>query len=67
MLSTGAVRGFSARGWLGQFVVVLPKVNLVGVRMRAQERKDYNEENGPETDGYQGFRDDLVGLFREPN
>ena len=64
MKSTGDVRGFSARGSLGQFLVVLPRVRTVGVRMRAQERKD-NKEFGPETDGYEGFRDDLVWLSHE--
>jgi hypothetical protein len=56
------VRGFSARGSLGQFVVVLPSVRTVGVRMRAQERTD-NKAFGPETDRYDGFRDDMVWVF----
>jgi CubicO group peptidase (beta-lactamase class C family) len=37
----GAQLGYSARGWMGQFLVVLPKKRLVAVRMRKLERADY--------------------------
>src|SRR5262249_9134515 len=40
-VADGPARGFSARGWLGQYLVVLPGARLVAVRMRAPEAADY--------------------------
>jgi CubicO group peptidase (beta-lactamase class C family) len=58
----GPVTGFSARGWLGQFLVVLPEPHLVAVRMRAAEDSDYQDE-GTEANGHRAFAGDLAKLF----
>lgn len=61
-VSDGPVRGFSARGWLGQYLVVLPAHGLVAVRMRAPESGDY-DEGGAERYGYPSFVKDVSRLF----
>jgi CubicO group peptidase (beta-lactamase class C family) len=63
MRESGAVRGFSARGWLGQLLVVLPKSRVVGLRMRKMERSD--EHDGAEADAYADFPEDIARLFGE--
>jgi CubicO group peptidase (beta-lactamase class C family) len=52
--------GFSARGWLGQFLVVLPKQHLVAVRMHAKEDGDASDES--DTNGYTSFMEDVAKL-----
>ena len=37
-----SVVGFSARGWLGQYLVVVPSKRIVAVRMRAETRADHS-------------------------
>jgi CubicO group peptidase (beta-lactamase class C family) len=59
-VADGAVKGFSARGWLGQTLVVYPKARLVGVRMRAPDDADY--QGGDEKDAYNSFADDVCRL-----
>ena len=49
----GSIEGFSARGWLGQFLVVDPKRRLVGVRMRDACGSDY--QSPTEVDGFSEF------------
>jgi CubicO group peptidase (beta-lactamase class C family) len=58
----GPIRGFSARGWLGQYLVVLPAPRVVAVRMRAWEPSD--EHGAEEKDGYPSFAHDVAKLFR---
>jgi CubicO group peptidase (beta-lactamase class C family) len=57
----GPIWGFSARGWLGQYLVVIPAAGLVAVRMRAPEKSDYSSE-GEEKDGYRTFANDVRAL-----
>jgi CubicO group peptidase (beta-lactamase class C family) len=52
--------GFSARGWLGQTLVVYPKARLVAVRMRAPADDDY--QGSDEKDAYPGFANDVCQL-----
>jgi hypothetical protein len=61
-VSAGPTRGFSARGSLGQYLVVLPKKHLVAVRMRAPGAGE-GSKHGPEKDRYPGFADDVARLF----
>jgi CubicO group peptidase (beta-lactamase class C family) len=61
-VKVGPVTGFSARGWLGQFLVVLPEQHVVAVRMRAAEGGDYQGDGGEEN-GYRGFASDVAKLF----
>ena len=58
----GPAHGFSARGWLGQYLVVIPGTRVVAVRMRASERGDYH--HGPEHDGYESFPSDVWQMAR---
>lgn len=46
----GEVDGYNANGYLGQFLVIVPKSNLVAVR-QVKQSKDYNFE----TDGFREF------------
>ena len=55
----GRQRGFAARGWLGQYLVVLPQKGLVGVRMRAIIPEDRRRD---ETDHFPDFGDYLDRL-----
>jgi len=52
-VSDGPAQGFSARGWLGQYLVVLPHLGVVAVRMRKPARSDYgaNGVENAERDG----------------
>jgi CubicO group peptidase (beta-lactamase class C family) len=59
--ASGPAWGFSARGWLGQFLVVIPEHHLVAVRMRAPRPNDYSED-GQERDGYRTFARDVRAL-----
>lgn len=60
----GPVWGYSARGWLGQYLVVYPAARLVAVRMRAPEKADYG--GGDEQDGYRRFAHDVHALVPAP-
>ncbi|MFT3765970.1 MAG: serine hydrolase [Minicystis sp.] len=64
-VSDGPVRGFSARGWLGQTLVVLPQTRVVAVRMRAPEKDDYEKDGGDKEDRntYPAFSSDVARLF----
>lgn len=55
--------GFSARGWLGQYLVVLPGRSIVGVRMRRPTDADY-ENSAQEVSAYPTFSRDLAMLVR---
>jgi CubicO group peptidase (beta-lactamase class C family) len=61
-VSDSPVRGFSARGWLGQFLIVVPSSHLVAVRMRKPDGADYDGEGG-ERNGYPTFAEDVAKLF----
>jgi CubicO group peptidase (beta-lactamase class C family) len=41
MQQRGKLKGFSARGWLGQHLLVVPKAKLVALRMRLVVKADY--------------------------
>lgn len=57
----GPVESFSARGWLGQRLVVVPSCQIVGVRMRAPTAQDYRDApNNNYT--HPAFEDDMVAL-----
>jgi CubicO group peptidase (beta-lactamase class C family) len=53
--------GYSARGWLGQYLVVLPNEHLVAVRMRPLDPST-DSEHGQERNGYPGFSRDVRAL-----
>ena len=59
-VASGPVRGFSARGSLGQFLVVVPEAKLVAVRMRKREGDD--GPDGDEKNGYPMFPRDVLAL-----
>lgn len=61
-ISSGPAEGFSARGWLGQTLVVIPSTRTVGVRMRAADPEDYRED--AERNAYDDFARDVTQLFR---
>ena len=61
-VAAGPTRGFAARGWLGQTLVVHPAARVVGVRMRAPDEGE--EERGGERDAYHAFAADLAKLYR---
>ncbi len=55
-----APTGFAARGYLGQYLVVLPKKNLVAVRMY---RGPQNEQQVPtEASGFRAFEREVAAL-----
>jgi CubicO group peptidase (beta-lactamase class C family) len=60
-VTDGAVTGYSARGWLGQSLVVFPKTRVVAVRMRNAIYSDY--DGGDQRHGYDDFRKDAARLF----
>jgi CubicO group peptidase (beta-lactamase class C family) len=55
--------GFSARGWLGQFLVIDPKARIVAVRMRMPRHDDYVGK-GRDRDGFHAFPDKVHALVR---
>ena len=61
VIGDGPIVGVSARGWLGQLLVVLPKAHLVAVRMREAVPSDYGEQG--EKNGYPAFSEDVAKLF----
>jgi CubicO group peptidase (beta-lactamase class C family) len=61
-VTDGPVRGFSARGWLGQYLVVLTGPRVVAVRMRAWEPSD--EQGGEERNAFPRFPYEVAKLFR---
>jgi CubicO group peptidase (beta-lactamase class C family) len=61
-VATGPSTGFSAHGWLGQYLVVLPKERVVAVRMRRAIYSDY-APGGGDKNGYDGFAKDVAALF----
>jgi CubicO group peptidase (beta-lactamase class C family) len=50
--NVGPARGYSARGYLGQYLVVDPDHGLIGVRMRAKRAGD---DEKPDADGFFDF------------
>jgi CubicO group peptidase (beta-lactamase class C family) len=60
-LSNGPVRGFSARGSFGQYLVVLPKARLVAVRMYVPDSRGQDGDRS-ERNSYPGFREDVARL-----
>jgi CubicO group peptidase (beta-lactamase class C family)/pimeloyl-ACP methyl ester carboxylesterase len=58
--------GFRAEGWLGQYIVVFPKLGLVGVRQRRDPKSgDYEKDN--EMNGFKDFADRVRRLTpKEP-
>jgi CubicO group peptidase (beta-lactamase class C family) len=64
-IADGPMHGFSARGWLGQFLVVLPESRVVAVRMRHGESSDYETQGGARVDenGYGAFPGDVARVF----
>lgn len=57
---TEDVWGYAARGWLGQYLVVVPSHQLAGVRMRHPAWRDYEEGSAPRV--YADFPGDLHAL-----
>jgi hypothetical protein len=53
--------GYSARGWLGQYLVVYRKERVVAVRMRRAIYSDY--DGGMQRNGYDAFAADAAALF----
>ena len=62
-VADGPARGFSARGWLGQYLVDLPGPRVVAVRMRKQDGSDQGGEEGSESHGFRTFPDVVAHLF----
>ena len=60
----GELLSYSARGWLGQFLVVVPSCNLVAVRMRAPVAADYEAPSGKSEAMYNDFPKDILDLAR---
>ncbi len=60
----GEPLGYSARGWLGQFLVVVPSCKLVAVRMRSPNPIDYRDPAGKSKFVYEDFRKDIIGMAR---
>jgi CubicO group peptidase (beta-lactamase class C family) len=61
-VADGPARGFSARGFRGQYLVVYPKSRVVAVRMRATEASDEDEGRG-ERHGYPAFAQDVAQIW----
>ncbi len=59
-LEIGALSGYNAAGWLGQFLVIAPDEQLVAVRMRRARDADY--DGGREVDGFPTFPTDAAAL-----
>lgn len=57
VVELGPVEGFSAQGFLGQFLVIDPARRLVGVRMRRSRPSDYPTEANPNPDYVDSFSD----------
>ena len=62
--ATGPTRGYAAEGYLGQFLVVLPKQRLVAVRQR--EGLPNESENERDARSFGDFEGDLLALFASP-
>lgn len=62
-VADGPSTGFSARGSLGQYLVVLPKSRLVAVRMRAFEASDAKRDDADDRDAYPEFAADVARLI----
>ena len=61
VIADGPVTGYSARGWLGKYLVVLPKAGIVAVRMRESEYSDYLADE--QRHGYDDFAKDAASLL----
>jgi CubicO group peptidase (beta-lactamase class C family) len=61
-LGIGAVEGYNAAGWLGQFLVLVPEKKLVAVRMRRARPADY--DGGREVDGFPTFPPDAAAIAK---
>jgi CubicO group peptidase (beta-lactamase class C family) len=42
----GGIRGYRADGYLGNYIVVLPKENIVAIRMISSDSFDFNDKKG---------------------
>jgi hypothetical protein len=62
-VADGPATGFSARGSLGQYLVVLPRSRLVAVRMRAFEASDSRRDDADDRDAYPDFAADVARLI----
>jgi hypothetical protein len=62
-VSDGPVTGFSARGSLGQYLVVLPKARVVAVRMRDPNGDGYHGSEDGNRGDYPSFADEVGRLF----
>jgi CubicO group peptidase (beta-lactamase class C family) len=67
IVELGPVQGFSAQGFLGQYLVIDPARGLVGVRMRKSRPSDYPTEENPNpdyVDVFDGFPDYVHALAK---
>jgi CubicO group peptidase (beta-lactamase class C family) len=62
--AVGPSSGIVAAGWLGQFLVVMPEKNLVGVRMRRLRESDQGAPG--EVDGFRTFPTEVAKLVAAP-
>lgn len=61
----GPTEGFSAQGWLGQYLVIDPARRLVGVRMRRARDSDYQDPSA-QVDVFADFPDMVHALVPAP-
>jgi hypothetical protein len=57
-------RGYMARGWLGQYLLVYPEAQLVVVRLHYPVAADY-EPVSPDTEWYPELMQDALRLVGE--
>jgi hypothetical protein len=57
----GPLLGYSGRGYLGQYLVVIPESNLVAVRMR-HRKLEGPDQQGEQVNTYSDFEDDILKL-----
>ncbi len=58
-VQSGEVHAYSARGWKGQYLVVVPKARLVALRMRWPEKVD---NQWSDIDYWRDFEADVLKL-----
>lgn len=56
----GPSKGYAGRGWLGQYLTVLPGQDLVAVRMRRKRPEDNGQDQSPDT--HPDFEKDVVAF-----